>query len=314
MVAFAGATTLLSIGADHDQGQRLLAETRSLQIAPHRSIEPAVDLEQRQWESLLELERRTTPYGRADFGAGTQAYAFSSTKMIINAYSWHDGTLLVVLGRGLEPGVPSALALLNRGNLRAIPLPPVPNGKCCYDYIDLYHGRIGDDPIVEAGDRLAGSRFDYLMRLRSSGAYDIIASPRGVREATARYALSSGLTCAGDDSATSPVAVWAMERGHRRHPLVLKTTLLRASDDLIDTSTLHYSERAGGVRCLHLGRLDLLNVVGDRPGNVGVVFAIHGSGLTLLARGVVLASGEHKILIAGDTQGGGPNHLEVDSR
>lgn len=252
-------------------------------------------------DKLSHLEQEAAPFDHVSFGPGTQSFAYRSPVSIIQAYSWPDGSLAVVTTRAVPPGSMrdiQELAMLDRGTLEAIHLPPVKDAPG-YASINLLCGSSGANPIACASD-FSGHTYFYLVEPTH-------AIP--VSEASGNpfdtYTLSTGETCAPETDARSSVAVWATRAGPSRRPLLTKSALFSASGGLVEESTLTYST----VRCSHLGPINLLNI-GDRTG--GVVFRIEHGKPIATTRGEVLTSGSHHILIFREETGGDMNdYLEV---
>ena len=216
-----------------------------------------------------------------DFGPDTETNAFGSGVYASDAYSWPDGTMIVVR----DDTEPPSLELLDRGAFEPVALPALKSTATNYTSIDLGCGSVGEDPIA-CFLRSDGSPTYFIVK--RNGLVPTDAS-RG-KPIDHDWTLVNGDTCTAEGPATATsIAVWTVDKKRHLTPFVTDEALDRASQ--MAASAL---VKANQVRCGHVGDVDLLSISNSIDGAVYVV--THGVP-TMAGRGAILVSGATHALI-----------------
>src|SRR5215469_6017195 len=213
-----------------------------------------------------------------DFGPHTTSNAFGSGVATSDAYSWPDGTMMIV--RFVTPPTSAetdvySLELLENSGFTPIALPPLKSPATYFRDINLGCGSVGDDPIA-CFDQSDGLERHFIVKRDKMVP---IGSGRG-KNIDNDVTLVDGETCSAtgpkDDTST---AVWATDKvGHTR-PFITGAALDKASGMTVSTWI-----KNAQVKCGHIGDVDLLSI-GDSDGAVYVVD--HGVP-TMAARGTIV--------------------------
>jgi hypothetical protein len=240
--------------------------------------------------------------GRAKFGSHITTYAFTiqHDSAIADAYSWPDGSMLVVLDKNDPPGSMRdvySLWSLDRGRLSPVRLPRL-KAPTYYTSVDLECGRVRADPITCASDD-DGHAWRFIATESGLSRTDLPA-----KADINPFTLKSGDVCIAAADEASPTAIWAVNDTGNRRALVSRHALSTASHGYqIDPRHL-------GVRCAHIGGVDLLsitNTVHDGP-----LYEFAGGIPVLVTRGEILAGGaRHALIYSEDASSRGNDYLEI---
>jgi hypothetical protein len=224
-----------------------------------------------------------------DFGPNTTTNAFGTGVQTSDAYSWPDGTTVVVRDDVEPPGSQThvySLELLKDTAFTNVVLPAAQGRSSGYDSISLGCGSVGEDPIA-CFTQDGGTKTYFVVKRNGLGP---IASARG-KKIDDDWTLANGETCTAEGpNDASSTGVWAIDKqGHSR--------LLVTGEALDKVSGMSASAliKSSDVRCGHVGDVDLLSI---SAGNAdGAVYVVTRGVPTIAGRGAILTSGATQALI-----------------
>lgn len=241
--------------------------------------------------ALTMLGEKTPPH--PDFGPGTQTFAFSiafsASTAISDAYSWPDGTLLVVRDTNDPPGSQRdiySLATLDRGIFKTIPSPRLKDPKSYFNSFNLACGSVGENPIVCADEYNGPETFyvaehERLVPTKTSRGAVIVPD----------WTLPDGDTCTTGGLKDAPsIAVWTVDRNGRKHPFITNAVLDRASGMAVSALLKRID-----IHCGHIGAIGLLSI--SNQVSDGAVYTIGNDAPRMAARGSLLTSGMRHALV-----------------